>query len=347
MSKRIGIDIGLDASGVAKGAKDAERALGKLEDAVGDTGKGGARDLDKLEDELKDVQRQGEKTERSMKDIGDSSKRTWDAASDNVKGFKDEAVQNFAEVASSFDGDLSQMADGVQGLTGGLASALTPGIGIPVAILGAAAAAFFASWQKAAEDSEARIQAMYDDFTETGQTFVSESFIADEIKRIQEDTGKWNDAQQRVKDTGLEIGTVLRAMAGDQQAIADVHDAYVQQRDTEIQKIRDAKLSIEDQATAVDGVNAKFGEQTEWISQIQRDTGTAAQKAAAYRDAIGGASDRMRSVVEQWRNIPKSQQLQLNVSTNFDRVFNEMARKANQGIRVTLRADGSQGRAWE
>ena len=53
MTKRIGIDMGLDASGVAKGAKDAERALEKLEDAVGDTGKGGAKDLEQLEDGLR------------------------------------------------------------------------------------------------------------------------------------------------------------------------------------------------------------------------------------------------------------------------------------------------------
>lgn len=339
--------------GIIDPLEDAEKALDDL---------GRSRGPDDLERELRIAQRTTEnlkdETERTARAIereyrdsyrsaGDAAGRFKIDASENMKGFRDEAVQNLSEVASSFDGDLSQMAEGVQGLTGGLASSLTPGIGIPVAILGAAAAAFFASWQKAAEDSEERIKAMYEDFTESGATFVSESYVAEAIKTIQDDAGKWADAQQRVKDTGIEIGTVLRAMAGDQLAISEVHAAYVKQRDDELAKIREAGGSIEEQATAVDAVNAKFGEQTEWIAQIQRDTDTAATKAEAYRDAMGTAVDnsaRVRDIVNQIKDRTITIGVQMN-NAGFENWWRTVQNRAAQGITVNMRP--GQGRAWQ
>jgi len=328
---------------IIKPVEDAARTLDDL-------GTDGAHDVGKLEDALKEAQRQTDKLDRSMEQVDDTSRKTWDGASENVQEFKNEAVQNFSEVASSFNGDISQMADGVQGLTGGLASALTPGIGIPIAILGAAAAAFAAGWAKAAEDSKQQVSDMYDDFIESGASFVSEDFIGKTIQEIQNGEsawGTWEDALNRAKETGLDVSTILRAMAGDQQAIADTHAAYVAKRDEELQKVRDVEAATYDHAAAAQDVNGIFQDQTEWIRRVQENQGTAAEKARAYRDAVGGAVSKMDELAAKWANIPKSQQLQLNVSSNFDRVFNEMARKANQGIRVTLRADGSQGRGWE
>lgn len=346
-------------AGIIKPLEDAEKALDDL---------GKSKGPDQLTRELQSAQKSSEQLDKQIDETArnietefrDAYRKAGQAsdtfkrdASGNVQGFKDEAVQNLSEVASSFNGDLSDMAAGVQGLTGGLASSLTPGIGIPVAIIGAIAASFAASWAQAAEDSEKRVSDMYADFIESGQTFVSESFIGDAIKAIQEDTGKWADANKRVAETGLDIGEILRAMAGDQQAIADAHAIYVAQRDEEIDKIKRSGASLEDQATAIDAVNAKFGESVEWISQIQRDTDTAADKAGAYRDAMGGAADNsartrdeLAKIAEKFASIPKSVQLGITVnSAEFDRQFNILAAKANKGIRVVLRPD--QGRAWE
>lgn len=347
MAGRITIDVGLNTRDVAKGAKDGERALENLEDAVRDAGSGGAKGLEKLEDELKDVQRQSERTDRSLDDMGGTSNRSFDQASENVRNFKSEAVQNLSEVASSWEGDLQGMADGVQGLTGGLASALTPGIGIPVAVLGAAAAAFFANWQQAAEDSEQRISDMYAAFIESGTSFVSEDQIAKAIREIQDDTAKWADAQQRVKDTGTDIGTVLRAMAGDQNAIATVHAEYVRQRDLEIEKIRQAGYGIEEEATAIDAANAKFGEQVEWISQIQRDTNTAVDKANAYRDALNQSLITAQQLAAAVNGI-QNRSIEIGVKVNdaaFASWWASAQRRAAQGITVT--AKPGSGRFWE
>ena len=97
MSKRFEIDMGLNASDVAKGAKDAESALADLEQAVGDVGNesrdaGGdisdftrklvtaARDAGKSDDEIRDALRKygvnAKEAERAIEGIGDEFKDT-------------------------------------------------------------------------------------------------------------------------------------------------------------------------------------------------------------------------------------------------------------------------------
>ncbi len=349
------LDIGANTRAAQNNVKDLSKALDGVADSLDDVARDGDRSGDKLERTFRGMVTAAK---RSADDTGDAWKKAYkraeDAADDfnargseNVQNFKQEAVQNFSEVASSWQGDLEGMADGVQGLTGGLASSLTPGIGIPVAILGAAAAAFFASWVDAAENSKQQVSDMYNDFIESGKTFVSENYIATAIQDIQEDTDKWNDALARNRDTGVEIGTVLRAMAGDQNAIAEVHGVYVAQRDEELEKIRRSGKSIEEQAIAVDGVNAKFGEQVEWIGQVQRNTSNAADKAAAYRDAMGGAADnaaRVRDIVGQIQD----RNITVGVSVNnaaFENWWRTVQNRAAQGITVNARP--GQGRFWE
>lgn len=340
-------------TGIIKPLEDAEKALEDL---------GRTRTGDQIERDMRAAQRATENLTRETKDAASVIEREFrDAyrkasksadgfqrdASGNVQNFKQEAVQNFSEVASSFDGSIQDMASGVQGLSGGLAASLTPGIGIPIAILGAVAAAFTASWAQAAEDSEQRVSDMYDDFIESGRTFVSEDFIGKSIQDIQTDTNKWADAQKRVQDSGEEISTVLRAMAGDQAAIAEVHAGYVRQRDEELGKVRDTVGGIEVQQRAVEQVNQRFEESVSWIGQIQTDTGTAADKAAAYRDAMGGAVDnaaKVRDIVGQIQD--RSITIGVNVNNaGFENWWRTVQNRAAQGITVNMRPD--QGRAWE
>lgn len=97
MSKRFEIDMGLNASDVAKGAKDAESALTNLEQAVGDVGDesrnaGGdisdftrkvvtaAREAGKSDDDIRDALRKygvnAKEAERAIEGIGDEFKET-------------------------------------------------------------------------------------------------------------------------------------------------------------------------------------------------------------------------------------------------------------------------------
>ena len=106
------------------------------------------------------------------------------------------------------------MADGVQGLTGGLASALTPGIGIPVALLGAAAGAWFQSWQENNEKVKEEISEWVQAFVD-GSGKIQEARIMTGVQDYLADSDKMAEAQKLVTATGLSQQTVLRALNGD------------------------------------------------------------------------------------------------------------------------------------
>jgi len=113
------------------------------------------------------------------------------------------------------------------------------------------------------------------------------------------------------------------------------------------QKIKQSGKSIEDQAVAIDAANTKFGEQSEWIGQIQRDTGSAAAKAAAYRDAMGQANTNAGKVRDTVAQI-KDRSITIGVNVNnagFESWWRTVQNRAAQGITVNMRP--GQGRAWE
>lgn len=319
MAKGISIGVGADTrpfqqgikSGVITPLEDTVTALGKVDRAsetAGDELIDSMRDAQRATKELADENRElsqvirdeSRKSSRAVRDIGSDG---FDRASEDVDEFKKEAVANFSEVASSFNGDITQMADGVQGLTGGLASALTPGIGIPVAILGAAAGAFLAEWQKSAEQSEQRVADMYDDMVESGAEFVSESFIQDQIKKIGEDTGKWADALKLASDSGVSIQTALRAMAGDQDAITAAVDGTNQKREDELGKLDSLDTSTADYADKVDAVNLKADVTIQKLQGIQGETDTAAAKAQAVRAAFETGNTVLDDGIQKLRDM--------------------------------------------
>jgi hypothetical protein len=302
---------------------------------------GAQRATEDLDDEVKQTARSIEQEFRdSYRKAGDAADGFQRDASGNIKGFKDEAVQNLSEVASSFNGDLQDMADGVQGLTGGLASSLTPGIGIPIAILGAAAGAFLQSWVDAAKDSEERVDEMYAAMSEAGSKFLSAEYFNKALANL--DTSKIEEAQQKARDLGVEERDVLRAMVGDREAIGRILAEQQQHYFTELQAIRDSGKSLEEQAVAVDAVNAKYGEQNEFLRNIQRDTGTAADlweslngamdKTPGQVEAVAGAVAEFKQSIKDGITIPVRAD-----TSQLDYALLNAQRKAARGIDVIVR----------
>lgn len=275
-------------SGIIEPLDDAQKALDDL---------GKSRGPEQLESDMKAAQsateKLGDATEREAQRIEqqfrDTYKKSGSAVEDfehkageNIDGFKEEAVQNLSEVASSWQGDLSGMADGVQGLTGGLATALEPGIGIPVAILGAAAGAFLASWQQETEATKQLISDMYDDMTQSGNDYVSEQFIQQKLGDVYKD--QYDDLTKRTKELGEQRETVARAMAGDSDAINKILDDQDAKQRKEIQSIQDSNKSLTEKQDAIDGVNAKYATQNGWLISIANSTDSAGAKAKAFND---------------------------------------------------------------
>lgn len=237
-SKRFEIDMALNASGVAKGSNDAEKALKKLEDAVSDIGSGGARDVDDLEDALKDAQREtneladdskdaGRDIERAYKDAGDGIKK---GVGDGLHDAKDEAKQSGREAAASFSGEWDDVGDFLQetlanafggfgplGAAAGIAAAAGLGV-ITSTILGQ---------QEAADELKARLSAAYQEAAEEGRTYLDTAQIIAEASDLmfnKDRADEWKQVQEDAKQLGLDVYDVIAANAGETEKQREVQE---------------------------------------------------------------------------------------------------------------------------
>ncbi|WJL95884.1 hypothetical protein QSU92_01265 [Microbacterium sp. ET2] len=331
---------------------DAKKSVETLERALKEVDRAGGRVGDDTADSLEDVERAAQRAERAVDDVGDNGSRGLRRVSDTSREVGQEIRQNLGEgIANAARGDFEGLADTIGDTLGGAVAGIG---GLGTAAIGAAGAlglgaivAVFQAIQAEAEKSEERVRAMFADFAESGQTFVSDDFLSQAIKDLVADTNQWNDALKRSEQTGVDIDTILRAMAGDQNALAETHAAYVAKRDEEVQKIRNGNDVLADQVNQIEIANAAFSTQSGWIGQIQRDTGTAADKAAAYRAAMGGAADnagKVRDIVGQIqdRNITIGITAR---DAGFESYWRTIQNRAAQGIVVNARP--GQGRFWE
>jgi hypothetical protein len=239
-----GIDFtfAADVTSVLKGTKDVEGALDKvassldsvdgapLERELSSTMDNVARDskdaADKLETKFSDAFKAVKSDAKTMGDtvgreMGDAGGKAGEAA----QSFKEEATQNFAEVASSFSGDMSQAADGVQGILGGLASAIPGPVGVLSGLLAGIGGAMLSSFIANSEASKQKIQDMFDDMASNASSFVSNDYFGSAVKAIVDDTKQYANAQDIAAQSGLSLGTVLRGMAGEADAAQRVTQA--------------------------------------------------------------------------------------------------------------------------
>lgn len=212
MAKGLTLDIGADTREFQRGVKDAERALDDVADALDDAARDGDKAADQLERSFSDAQKDISRSARRMgDDIGDESRRGFDRAKNAGVGLRDELKQNFAEVASSFDGSVQGIADGIQGTLGGAALAVGGPLGIALAGLGAIGGSFAQQWADAAAETEERIEAMYDDMLESGQNYLSQEFVNQQIGELVKDQGRYNEILERSKQLGIDVSTLLIA----------------------------------------------------------------------------------------------------------------------------------------
>jgi len=339
--KGIVINFLSNVRDLLRGTDDAEKAFEGVADSLDDVARDGERSTERLERSFKDL---SDTVRRDLPDAYRDAERASDRfhvdAGDNIRGFKEEAIQNLSEVASSFDGDLQSMADGVQGLTGGLATALTPGIGIPVAILGAAAGAWLQSWVTSTEEAKQKVSDMYRDMLESGNAFLSEDFINTSLADIIDDDGRRQRALEDAKRLGLETGTVLRATAGDQAAINELIAKANELRQAELDAVERNGEPLQDQAVKLDAINAKYDTMLDTYTGITSQTQQAVDKVNLYREATGKAAtadqQRWEALGRHLAGIPAEKTIALQVDTSgAERGLREFLNK-DRTIRVTI-----------
>lgn len=292
-----GIRLGVAAdtrefdNGIKKGIIDP---LEDASDALRDLAKDGDRAGSDLERSFRDQQDTTKKLDREYRDLGDTIRQTsrkagrdidsgigdgLDKASTGMNDFKDEAKGTAREGAASFSGEFSDVGDVIQET---LANALG-GFGPIGAAAGIAAAIGFgaltAQIEKDTEASKERVQSMYDAMIESQGRFLTDSTIMSQVKAITDDTEQMAKAQEIASGSGVDLGVVLRAMAGDASAAADVQ--------AELQKKLDE--AAETAKTAADENRA--------LTQSEQDAASAAGKAA---DALAGYGDEMQLASDKY-----------------------------------------------
>ena len=237
MAKGVNITIVSDASSVISEGKKIGSALDKVIDSLDDVGEQAKTtdrvvqtQMDNISTAAKDSSNDLEtkfsqafdKVKKDAKSTGDTVDReTRDGtgrAGEATGEFKSEALQNFSEVSSSFQGDMTSAVDLVQGTLGGLASSL-PGLGLAFGVAGAAVGAIFGQMQANAAKTKQAVSDMYDDMLQSGLNYLSKDYAQTQMTAIVKGDAdaliKLSDAQHIAELAGVPLSAVLSGITGD------------------------------------------------------------------------------------------------------------------------------------
>lgn len=288
-----------DVRGWLKGTADVEKSLDEVADSLDDLARDTKQNAEKAADSLErsfsaafdQVKRDGRDAGRRLgDDIGDGARK----AEDGLNEFKDEANSTAREAAASFSGSFDDVADAIQET---LANALS-GFGPIGAAAGVAAAigigALIGSLQESAEkaqESKDRVLDLADAIAEAGGNPAAIRWaeqLRDTMKQIV-DTKEWyefwqnspvdklTDWSRKAKEFGVSMSDVMKAQAGDAQALARVNELLNR---------------------TVDEQNEKFRLSTDINGDQDQSYRQAAEAAARFRDEVGGGAKEVADAVK-------------------------------------------------
>lgn len=206
------LDILANTRQLVSEMKKGGASVDDVSEALDDMARDGEQATERLERSFKDLAREAKKADTQVEKIGGSG-GGFSQASKASGEFKDEALSNFSEVTSSFDGSMSSVADLAQGTLGGLAGSI-PGIGIAAGVAAAGIGLIGAELQKNEEISKEVKQNIIDDFLELGDA-LDEEAVRSRVRDLLgvEETRK--QAKLLADLMGVTVGEAALALAGD------------------------------------------------------------------------------------------------------------------------------------
>jgi type II secretory pathway pseudopilin PulG len=305
-------------------AIDARRSGDKMESSFKDFASSTPRVVDaaaeKMERSFKELANETrDQTKKIADDTAKNYKRGAAEASTALDDLKSEGKQNAEELASSFDGSVESIRDGLQsvaatGFAGfgpaGIAAGLAPAAGI-----GLVGAAFDAQGERAdqlAEDTNSAFERMI----ESGGRYLTTELENQAILEAVKDPKKWQQILDITKLTGLAQGDVTRAVALEGS-----------ERDKAIEKLNTIYDANNDLITSGEGFTDELVSQNGKLSELAENLKTfnsiqdgAVAKAQAYDAATGNAiknrSDERDAIQDRNRaleNTPNSVPVKLTV----------------------------------
>jgi hypothetical protein len=295
--------------GLSKGSRDAELSLGKL-------GRAGKEAGDDLEAGLKGAQKQTDltaadyramtaKIEAETAKIKSSSRESFDKAGGSSGEFKEEALSNFSEVTSSFQGDMTSITDLAQGTFGGLASLGGPasiafgGLAVAVGLIGQAFATSGEESeefkQKIADLAQTKLGDLFGQYEDSGDD------LAKGLRKWATDAdsfgGSLSDLRKNTKNGGLEYGRYADAIAT--QSVPKMKEM---RREVEAQ-IKSLDKQAGAQRAAGDGSSAlanKLGEQADAARAVKKQLDDNLDVNDAYEKSLESVAKAQGQTVDQY-----------------------------------------------
>lgn len=329
-----------DVAGFLRGTSDVEKALDDVADSLDDLAKETKANADKAADALtRDFTDAFDKvkteSKQASKKLGDGFKDGTDRAGEGLSEFKDEANSTAREAAASFSGSFDDVADGIQevlanALAGfgplGAAAGLVAAAGIGLVVSGLQDSA-----DKAAEAKD-RVLDLADAIADAGgdpSAIRWAEQLRDTMKQIV-DTKEWyefwqnspvdklTDWSAKARQFGVSMSDVMRAQAGDAEALARVNDALNR---------------------TIDEQNEKFRLSTDINGDQDQSYRQAAEGAALFRDEVGKGAQEV-SDAAKWqqeyadatKDFSNAQAEAAEASANFSDALTDNLSVADEGL---------------
>jgi chaperonin cofactor prefoldin len=206
-----------------------EDALDDVADAVDDMARDGDRGAERLERSFRDIANEARDTGRVIdREVGDVGSRGFSRLGSTGSEVAGELRQNLGETFSSFKGDLADLPQIAQDTLGGLAGSGALG-GIPGLAITAAGAAglglITSTLLEQTEQADLLKQALasaYASAVEEGRAYLDEAQIIKGVNDLLFDPEQDSLYKQLAEDArtlGVDVDTMLRAQAGDLEAL--------------------------------------------------------------------------------------------------------------------------------
>jgi hypothetical protein len=255
MAKGIAISIAAETKPFLQGVqKGIIEPLEDAADILQELGQDGGRDFDKLEKSMRDAQDETDDTRKAFadlqKEIAETGKKSrsdfakpvkesTEEVSETLREVGSEAKANAAEMFSSFDGSFESIADAAQGTLGGLVGGLGGIGGVAVAAAGAAGlgliAAELTKQKELAEELKEGLVAAYREAAEEGRTFLTQAQIIALATEITFDPARREAAAKTAKTLGLDLALVIRAQAGEMEALGVVTETAARKEEERLE----------------------------------------------------------------------------------------------------------------
>ncbi len=329
---------------VDDGVKDAAQGMERLEDkadSAGDTLERKFRDaadsVSKLDDAGKNVKDidveidiDTDKPLTKVQDLGNEIKATLGETMGELAGT---FAQNGFNMEDAFDGILEVSSETASLIPGPWSLAAQAVIVALAGLVGESKKTqeeIAAEAEEKAERYESAYKTAFENITSAGAAMGEELVISSNVNDILVDTERLNEATKTSNDLGVERGTVLRAMAGDEAAFQEVQkegNSIIEQTSERYDELAN-KMLYQGGLTQA--------EQSEYDNLLDKRS-AARDGLDATTDAYGTNSDAIAAATDAARE--KARQDDISAAKQID-VAKGLARTSNEAEHLEVTIDG-------